>query len=172
MDKQKEAALKRAVGMLEAILVRQTELHREMLSLADDKRDAIVKGDLEKLEKTVSEEKKLVARVEEEEKRRLAVLPLVRSGLDLDDSVEKLADVFAHLPEPERGRMLGVRDNLKEVLEACQIKTRHNAELLKTSLEHIETFLRSLSDAASHDANYRKDGKRGGGGPTFIDRNA
>lgn len=172
MDKQTEAALRRAAGMLEAILIRQTDLHREMLQVADEKRDAIVNGDLAKLEKAVSEEKKLVARVEDEEKRRLAVMPLIRSGLGLDDSVEKLADIVSRLPEPERSRLLGARDALKEVLEACQLKTRHNAELLKASLEHIESFLRSLSDAASPDANYRRDGRKSGGGPTLIDRNA
>ena len=47
--------------------------------------------------------------------------------------VEKLADVIALMPEPERSRMTAVRGDLKDVLEAVQIKTRHNAELLKAS---------------------------------------
>ena len=158
--------------MLEAILLRQTELHREMLRIADDKRDAIIKGDLEKLEKTVFEEKKLVAGIEDEERKRLAVMPLLKSGLGLADSTEKLSEVVSCLPEPDRSRLLKVRTDLKEVLETCQLKVRHNAELLKASLEHIEAFLRSLSAAASTDANYRKDGRKSGGGPTIIDRNA
>lgn len=172
MEKQAEAALKRAIGMLEAILVRQTGLQREMLRLAEDKQQAIVKGDLEKLEKTVADEKKLVCQIEEEEEKRLAVMPLVKSGLGLDESVEKLADVIASMPEPERERMANVRNDLKEILETCQVKTRHNAELLKASLEHVEAFLRTVSEAASPDANYRRDGKKGGSGPTIIDRSA
>ena len=172
MDRQADAALKRAIGMLEAILVRQIECHRSMLQVAGDKQDSIIQGDLEKLEKAVAEERKLVSLIEEEEEKRKAVMPLVKSGLGLEDSLEKLADVIAHMPQPERDRMMGVRNTLKELLEACQIKTRHNAELLKASLEHVESFLKTVSEAASPDVGYRKDGKRSGGGPTMIDRSA
>lgn len=172
MDTQAEAALRRAIGMLEAILVRQTGLHEEMLAVAEAKQDSIVKGDLEKLEKTVTDEKRLVGLIEDEEKKRMGVMPLVRSGLGLDESVEKLADVIVAMPEPERTRMQGVRDKLKSLLEACQLKTRHNTELLKASLEHVEAFLRTVSEAATPDANYGKNGKRTGGGPSFIDRSA
>lgn len=173
MDKQAEAALKRAIGMLEAILVRQTEIHREMLRVAEDKQQSIIKGDLEQLEKSVSEEKKIVARVEEEEEKRKAVMPLVLQGLGAPAGVEKLADVIALMPEPEREHMTAVRAELKEVLEAAQIKTRHNSELLKASLEHVESFLRAISDAATPNKTYGNDGgKRPGGGPSIIDRSA
>ena len=170
MDKQADAALKRAIGMLEAILVRETDVHREMLAVAESKQAAIVQGDLDALEKSVADERRLVARIEDEEKKRLAVMPLVKNGLGAGDDVEKLADVIAMMPESERGRMTGVRDELKEVLEACQLKTRHNTELLKASMEHVDAFLRSLSDAASKDTTYKRNGKRSGGGPGLIDR--
>lgn len=172
MDKQADAALKRAIGMLEAILLRQTVAHHQMLKIAEEKQQAIIKGDLVLLEKTVNEEKKLVVQIEEEEKRRLAVMPLVKTGLGADPDLEKLSDVIAFMPEPERTSMTKVRDDLRAVLEACQIKTRHNAELLKTSLEHVESFLRTLSEASSPNKNYRRDGRIGGGGPSLLDRNA
>ena len=172
MDKPAEAAMKRAIGMLEAILVRQTGLHREMLAVADVKQESIVKGDLARLEGAVSDERKLVQKIEEEEKKRAAVMPMVKSSLGLEESVEKLADIIAHMPAIERERLQQVRGELKTVLEECQIKTRHNAELLKASLEHVEAFLRTVSEAANPDANYGRDGKKGGGGPTMIDRSA
>lgn len=172
MDRQAEAALKRAIGMLEAILNRQIGLHKSMLALAEDKQNSIISGDLEKLEKTVIEERKLVTQIEEEEQKRLSVMPLVQKGLGLGDSVEKLADVIDRMPSPERERMTEVRDSLKGLLEACQLKTRHNSELLKASLEHVESFLRTISEAASPDAGYRRDGKKASGGPTMIDRSA
>lgn len=172
MDRQADAALRRAIGMLEAILIRESAIHREMLDVAEVKQNAIIHGDLEKLEKAVADEKSIVARIEEEEKKRLAVMPLVRNGLGIGPDVEKLADVIVLMPEPERSRMTKVRDELKDVLEKAQIKTRHNSELLKASLEHVESFLRAVSDAVTQDNNYKRDGKRSGGGPSIIDRNA
>ncbi len=109
MDRQAEAALTRAIGMLEAILLRQTGVQREMLTVAGEKQTAIIQGDLELLERSVVAERKLVARIEEEEKARLAVLPLVKKGLGAPAEVEKLADVIALMPEPERSRMAAVR---------------------------------------------------------------
>ncbi len=170
MDSEAKAALKRAVGMLEGILERQIEIHKEMIVVADAKKESIIKGDIALLENTVAEEKKLVGRIEEEEKKRQAVMPLVKKGLGLGDDVVKIIDVIEHLEEPEKNRLLAVRTELKELLETCQLKTRHNAELLKASIEHVETFMKSLNDAIQKDNIYNKEGKRAGGGPSIIDR--
>ncbi len=170
MDKPADAALKRAIGMLEAILKREVDIHREMIAVAVNKRDSIIEGNIARLEGAVADEKKLVGRIEEEEKKRLAVMPLVKNGLGLALHVEKLRDVIEAMPEPERGRLLATRNELKQVMEESQLKARANAELLKASLEHLDSFMRSLNDAVQKDATYKRDGKKAGGGPSIIDR--
>lgn len=172
MDKQAEAALNRAIGMLEAILQRQIGLHSRMLEVAEAKRESIIKGDIEALEKTVAEEKKLVAEIEEEERKRFAVMPMVKRGLSLPEGDDKLSDLIEKIPEPMRGNLAAIRVKLKGVIEECRRKTRHNAELLKASLAHVESFLKSVAEAANPDTNYKKDGKKNHGGPTMLDRNA
>ncbi len=173
MDKQAEAALKRAIGMLEATLKRQISLHRSMLELAAAKRESIISGDVGKLEETVKEEKKLVAAIEEEEKKRLAIMPMVKRGLGLaQDSDDKLADVIGRMEGPEQQELAAVREELRSLIEECRRKTRHNAELLKASLEHVDAFLRAVAEAASPNANYNNSGRKARNGPTIIDRNA
>lgn len=172
MDAQTEAALKRAIGMLEAILSRQIELHRRMADVAEQKRESIINGDIGKLEAAVTGERKLIAKIEEEENNRQAVMPLLISHLGIPKDTKKLADVIAHFPEPERDRLMTARDELRALLENVRLKTRHNAELLKTSMDHVEAFLKSLAEAAAPESNYRRNGKRGGGGPAIIDRSA
>lgn len=172
MEKSTEAALKRAIGMLEATLTRQIGLHRSMLEIANTKRENIIKGDLEGLEQTVLAEKKLVAEIEDEEKKRLAIMPMVQRGLDMPDSADKLADLIERLPEPEKTALSRVRTELRDVIEECRRKTRHNAELLKASLEHVDSFLKAVSEAVAPEVNYKRDGKRSSGGPSIIDRNA
>jgi flagellar biosynthesis/type III secretory pathway chaperone len=172
MDKQAEAALRRAIGMLKAILVREIGLHRELLALAEDKRESILRGDLEKLEKTVAAEKRLVAMIGDEERKRQAVMPLLKSGLGLDDSIERLEEIIRFFPEPERGEMASVRTELLEGVEAAQRKSRHNAELLKASLAHVEALLRGIAESAKADSNYGRNGGRTGNGPAILDRSA
>ncbi|MDR2390481.1 MAG: flagellar protein FlgN [Planctomycetota bacterium] len=172
MDKQAEAALKRVIGMLEAILVREIGLHRELIVLAGDKRESILKGDLEKMEKTVTAEKRLVTMIGDEERKRRAVMPLLKSGLGLDNSVERLEEIIRVFPEPERGKMGAVRAELLEAVEAVQMKSRHNAELLKASLAHVEAFFRGIVESAGADSTYGRNGGRIGNGPAIIDRSA
>jgi flagellar biosynthesis/type III secretory pathway chaperone len=158
--------------MLEAILVRETGLHREMLAVAAEKRDGILAGDLEKLEKAVTAERRLVAGIEDEEKKRLAVMPLLKSGLGLEAPVEKLSDIIPLFPAPEREKMRGIRDRLVAAIEEVRIRNRHNSELLKTSLAHVDSFLHAIADAVRANANYSRGGKRSAGGPAIIDRSA
>lgn len=172
MDRQADAALKRAIGMLEAVLTREAELHRSMLEVADKKRESIIKGDLNALEEAVAEEKRLVAGIEEEEEKRRAVTPLVKRGLGLETTEEKLSEIVEALPEPERERLGKLRELLKSLIEDCRVKTRHNAELLKASLEHVEAFIKTVAESIKPDVGYRKDGKKSGGGPSLLDRNA
>lgn len=168
-DKQAQAALRRAVGILEAVLARQTGLHRSMIAVAEAKRHSVVKGDLEGLERAVADEKRLVAAIEEEEAKRLAVMPMIQRQLGAGGGT--LSDLIARLPEPDRGRLAGVREDLRRAIEECRRKTRHNAELLRASLEHVDAFLKSVAAAVSPDANYRPDGKKRAGS-AIIDRNA
>ncbi len=170
MDKPADAALKRAIGMLEAILRREIDIHREMLTVAEAKRDSIIQGNIAKLESAVADEKNLVARIEDEENKRVAVMPLVKNGLGLATEVEKMREVILAMPEPERTRLMTVRDELKRIMEENQLKARANAELLKASLEHLDSFMRSLNDAAHKDGTYKRDGRKAGGGPSIIDR--
>ncbi|MCC8189285.1 MAG: flagellar protein FlgN [Planctomycetes bacterium] len=172
MEHQTNAALKRAIGMLEAILGRQSDLHREMLAVASVKQTSIVSGDIEALERAVAEERRLVGKIEEEEKKRQAVMPLIQSGLGLDPAAITLPEVIALLPEPEKSRLQAVREELKDLLEQCQVKIRHNAELLQTSLEHVDAFLRTVTEAMAPEVGYKRDGKRSGGGSSIIDRKA
>ncbi|MDR1613277.1 MAG: flagellar protein FlgN [Planctomycetota bacterium] len=171
MDKASEAALKRACGMLEAVLERQIVLHRAMLEAAGEKRESIIRGDLPALEAVVSKERELVARIEDEERKRQAVMPMLRRGLGVGDDVEKLSDIANMTDDPEKTRLLSLADELKTVVEEVRKITRHNSELLKASLEHVDAFLRTVAEAAHPGNSYRRDGSRPTG-PTLIDRNA
>ncbi|MDR3210946.1 MAG: flagellar protein FlgN [Planctomycetota bacterium] len=171
-DLAEKAALKRAISMLEATLERQLELHRIMLRVAEAKRQCIIRADLAGLEKSVSEENKLVSAIEEEEKKRLAVMPLIQRSAGRPEGAEKLSDLINSLEEGDRGNLPTLREALKTVIEECRRKVRHNAELLKVSLEHMEAFLRTVAEVTHPDSNYTRSGKRDVSGPSLLDRSA
>lgn len=168
----KEAGLQRGLLILTAVLEKEIELHRSMVLAAGVKREAIISGDLPGLETILVREKELVAAIEEEENKRLAVQPLVRRGLGLGQDPGKLDDVINCLEGEAKAKLTKVRDELREVLNECRKRTRHNAELLKASLAHVDAFLKTVADATCPDANYGKNGRRVGGGQARLDRSA
>ena len=171
-NNRNNAAIRRTLDMLIAILERETVLHEEMLAAAEIKQQVIIQGDLPGLEEIISREKELIAGIEEEEVKRKTVMPMLQKNLGMENEAQKLSDIVNLLVEPEKALLSGVREKLRQTLTACRIKTRQNAELLKASLAHVDAFLRTVSEAVSKDANYNKSGKRGGNSPALLDRSA
>ena len=157
---------------LEAMLGREIRLHSPMLELAEKKRVAVIQGDLPGLEAILAEERKLVAEAEAGAAAREAALRTARVAVGLPETEGRLEDIVARLPEPERSRIGEEREKLRSLLDELRKKSRHNAELLKASLAHVEAFLRAVADAARADKPYGKDGRPTGGGGAFLDRDA
>ena len=160
------------LGDLEAMLDREIRLHEPMLELAEKKRVAVIQGDLPALEAILERERELVAGIEKAEAAREAALRAARVAVGLPETEGRLEDIVARLSEPERSRIGGEREKLRSLLDELRKKSRHNAELLKASLAHVEAFLRAVADAARADKPYGKDGRPTGGGGAFLDRNA
>ena len=160
-----------ALAGLETMLGREIRLHEPMLALAEQKRVAVIQGDLPGLEAILEQERKLVAEVEKGAEAREAALRAARVAVGLPEAEGRLEEIMARLPEPERSRLGEEREKLRSLLDELRKKSRHNAELLKASLAHVEAFLRAVADAARADKPYGKDG-RPAGGSAFLDRNA
>ena len=157
---------------LEAMLGREIRLHEPMLEIAERKRVAVIQGDLPALEAILEQERQLVAEAEEGEATRESALRAARVAVGLPETEGRLEDIVARLSEPERSRIGEEREKLRSLLDDLRKKSRHNAELLKASLAHVEAFLRAVADAARADKRYGKDGRPSGGGSAFLDRNA
>jgi len=154
------------------MLGREIRLHEPMLALAEQKRLAVIQGDLPALEAILEQERKLVADVEAGEAARELALRAARVAVGLPEGEGRLEEIVSRLSEPARSRIGGEREKLRSLLDELRKKSRHNAELLKASLAHVEAFLRAVADAARSDKPYGKDGRPTGGGGAFLDRNA
>lgn len=157
---------------LEFILKREEELHAQLLQAADDKRQAIVKGDLPGMERLLQLERGLIEEVARMEKERERTAAAVREQFGLSTSDGKMASLIAAVEEPHASRLSEVRQRLTAVLNKLRYRTRQNAELLKASVEHVNAFLRTVAGSGAPKPVYSRDGKKGNENIRLLDRQA
>lgn len=163
---------KQLFANLEKILEQLAELHSCLLEAAERKRVVIIEGDIRMMEELLQLELGLVAEVEKAEVDREKIVADAVELLGLDSEKTKLVDIIDKL-EPETATGLrNVQERLRVIIDELRYRSRQNAELLKASMEHVEEFLRTVSEAASPEKGYGRDGKRLSGGLSLLDRSA
>lgn len=161
-----------AFSRLEEVLVRLTELHARLLMEADAKRTAIIEGDIDAMEQSLARERELVVLVEAAELDRQAAVETLRAGLGLGEGPLKLTAIIEAADTDWAGRLRAVHVRLKDVVEKLRYRSRQNAELLKASMEHVESFLRALAEACAPKKGYGRDGRAQAGPVSLLDRSA
>lgn len=172
-----EAVLKDGVSQvlnqLGELLNRHAELHGQLLVAAEHKREAIVNGDLEKMEQLLQMEKMLVQEVEVKERERAELIKQACSGLGLDYGKVKLADILAKMEDrAQADRISQIRENLRGILDKLRYRNRQNCELLKASIQHANDFLHLVQCAVNGGELYGRNGKKTGGSLGLLNRQA
>lgn len=157
---------------LEGILHRHVELHTELLAQAENKRAAIIEGDLDLMETTLAAEQRLIGEVEREEARRVAIMEQARDVLAISDEPIKLAMIVERLDEPAKSRIQAIHDRLKKVLDKLRYRHRQNGELLRVSIDHANAFLTLVAQALQGGPRYDRKGVQQGGSLRLLDQTA
>ncbi len=156
------------IAKLNAVLLQEAALHQKLLEEAEAKRAAIIAGRLPEMEQILERERAIIAEVNRFEERRQELVLQTREKYQITQEpfkLQQLADLLG-----EEGKELAqTRQLLKEVLDKLRYSNRRNDELLKASIEHVNSFLRLLSQNGNK--TYDRKGNSGGNRPLF-DRTA
>ena len=147
------------VTQLESVLTRLAQQHEQLLSLMQRQRAALRIADEATVSDLSRQENAMVQLISAQEKRRLELVAslttLLRPG---GDSPLRLREVAELLPEPARGRLLVLRQQLRgrisEVKEQSSV-TRRATEAL---LNHMQGLVQSLSQVGTRGAGYPRPG--------------
>ncbi len=161
-----------ALDKLTRVLSHETELHESLLKVAEDKRSAIIEGDLDLMEESLQQEQVFIAEVEKAEVERIRITAAVQAELGLTEEPVKLARIIEVAPDPQAGGLQTVHRELTEVVTRLRYRTRQNAELMKASMEHVEGFLRAVAEACASQVGYGSDGLKRNTSVSLLDRSA
>lgn len=148
--------MNRFVQALAQIIQNETELHRQLLQAAEDKRVAIISGDIAAMENSLNREYDLVEKVEAQEQTRIALVEKMAEMLQIADRPVTMALLLEKLPANLAATLTPVRAELRALLDKLRFRTRQNAELLKASMEHVNAFMEMIARAGEVKTYSRK----------------
>jgi len=139
MDKQ--------LAKLESILNQQLSVHDQLLALLKQKRDALRGADPQRITLCCAQENELVQAISELEKKRLAVMgELTALIVPAREEPLRLLDLAQHIEEPARGRLLVLRQHLKERMTQSSKETAMARRATELLVRHMQGLIQTLGN--------------------------
>jgi flagellar biosynthesis/type III secretory pathway chaperone len=139
-------------------------LHRELLTVEQQKIDMIINQNWEDLEGLVHKSKKILKGIEASEASRVKLIELI--GFSKDSSLSQISE---RLPEKIGEDLQQCGENLRSLMFQLKILNSRCEQLIGSSLEVID-FTLSMMSGAVRGKTYKPDGeeKKGEGGNTAL----
>ncbi len=145
------------------ILQEQLKLHEQLVSLSTEKKAILIEGSLERLERLIKSEHRLIQEVQYLERDRSAMVKQLAEALKISPdrvTISFLTDVV-QLPE-EKQRLGELKGDLQQVIEELMQINEVNSNLLKQSLEYIQATMEAITDDPGEDIVYTNPAKLAG----------
>lgn len=151
MDKQ--------LAQLEDVLVKQAAAAERLEAILKQKLDAVRRAQHDRMTDYSRLENEQVQVIGDLEKQRLVLVAELTQLVDPDASQPlRLGELAERLPEPMRGRLLVLRQQLRQRLQATQHETSVARLAAETLLHHIQGIVQTISGALSGVGTYGKQG--------------
>lgn len=144
------------------LLERQKKTHEELLGLSYEKRQAIVKSDTGRLNEIVHQELKGLAKMNQHEKRRSALLKDISRTLGIGESEITLSMIIGKADGEKRDRLIALQKELIELLNSQAEINKQNQELLKLQLDYSDVMLNVFVGSDDPLNNFYSDNGRSG----------
>lgn len=145
------------MNQLYELLDNLLNLHRALYTLATQKKDVLIKGDIEGLTFITQQEQKLIKGVNASEAARIQVVQdiLTEKGLSLaEPTLYELTKSLTSIEE--KSRLKSYREELIRIVSELRQANELNQQLLEQSLSFVNHSLDILTDTPEDDFIYKK----------------
>ena len=150
-------------GLIDELLIllrEQTEDFSDLAALASEKSEAIVKNDIEHLQKITNIENSLVGRNQKSERRRIQLFNDVATVLNADAetlTISHLAELLEG--QPGHGELVEIGDNLRQAADELKKFNEQNRKLIENSLEYIDFSMNLMRSSQTPPSHYTHEGE-------------
>lgn len=155
-EKNADAILQRLIRILSQEIV----IYTKLLTVLEEKQQAIVKGEVEKLQQATEEEQAALSDARIIEKERKQALRNLADTSDSLKKVESLRQLISAVEYKYHQRLNEIRESLENILEKVALKNEQNKFLLNHSIQFVQTMIKDLlSSRESMNDLYASNGK-------------
>ena len=148
------------VDELIVLLREQTEDFSDLAALASEKSEAIVKNDIEHLQKITNIENSLVGKNQKSERRRIQLMSDVATVLNANTdtlTISHLADLLEG--QPGHNELIEIGINLRQAADELKKFNEQNRKLIENSLEYIDFSMNVMRSTQTPPSYYTHEGE-------------
>lgn len=136
------------IGDLIDVFEKQILLYNDLLAISTEKKNVIVKNDLETLTTMNTVENSIISKVNRLEKQRLAIIKDICDVLSMNINTFTLTNLANSLNvEEDRVKVLDIRDRLNEIITTLNKVNEQNKNLIQSSLDYVNFSLNMIRSA-------------------------
>lgn len=136
----------------------ENKLYAQILEEAEEKTDAIVKGDVDTLQEITIKEQKIISELSKLNDAREQIVAQIARKVGKRPGELTVSSLVNILPEDKARKLSSIRDNLKETIEKLKSKNDLNQKLLSNAVEYINFSLNLLTQPAPQITQYGRKG--------------
>lgn len=143
-------------GMVDRLLMaleKDCEIYAEILRIGEEKKDTIIKGDIEKLDQITKREHALIASLMKLEEIRDKIISEIMRQTGLQ-KVNVIDDIITVVDDGSKQKIESVKRKLSNLMSDVKDVNESNGALLKQSLDMIEFNVNLMSSIGETETNY------------------
>lgn len=145
------------MNRLYEVLDNLVNLHRALYTLAVQKKDVLIKGDIDALNQITQQEQKLIKAVNATESARVQIVQDIFHEKGLSLTEHTLLELMKTLTGvEEKSRLKEYREELIRIVSELREANELNQQLLEQSLSFVNHTLDLLTDTPEDDFIYKK----------------
>lgn len=145
--------MEKSIQQLKDTLIKENEMYINVLRLAEQKTEAITKGDIKTLENITKQEQRFITTMNTFEKVRRSVLANIAAGLNIEEDFT-VSKLLLYLEEDVGNDIDGLRYKLLETINAIKTVNKSNEKLINQNLEYINFNLEILTHSPEDGNKY------------------
>lgn len=133
--------MKAIIEAVYALLQEQNQIQRELLDLSHTKRQAVINNDTDKLTEIISQEFRLLARMDKIEKRRISAVSEASESLGKAQSDITVSDLLAHADGQMKTQLAAVREEIITNAKMLQDQNSIIRNMVEAHLQYTDTMI-------------------------------
>ncbi|WP_168198214.1 flagellar protein FlgN [Crassaminicella thermophila] len=137
--------MSKSVDQLILALNKEYEIYKDYYTLAKNKNEILIEGNVKELERITKKEQDVIAVMGKIDQIRTAIIGNILFEKKID-WVESLTELASHIEASKRAEIIALKDKLRILLEEIKNLNDLNGKLIRQSLDYIEFNVNLLTN--------------------------